>query len=156
MIHRWSSSHRAEGERELSKGTIPIHEGPTSLVAQTGKNAPECKRQRKLRFDPWIGKIPWRREWLIFPLQYSCLENFMDRRAWWATVHGVTKSRTQPKWQDTRHHQYPNIPQRSTLQILSHWGPDFHIWTRRGTQIFNLCKHVHVYTPFKGYCKDKN
>ena len=24
------------------------------------------------------------------PLQYSCLENSMDRGAWWATVHGVT------------------------------------------------------------------
>ena len=29
------------------------------------------------------------------PLQYSCLENSMDRGAWWATVHGVTKSQTQ-------------------------------------------------------------
>ena len=28
------------------------------------------------------------------PLQYSCLENSMDRGAWWGTVHGVTKSRT--------------------------------------------------------------
>ena len=28
-------------------------------------------------------------------LQYSCLENPMDRGAWWSTVHGVTKSRTQ-------------------------------------------------------------
>ena len=28
------------------------------------------------------------------PLQYSCLENPMDRGAWWATVHGVTKSQT--------------------------------------------------------------
>ena len=27
------------------------------------------------------------------PLQYSCLENPMDRGAWWATVHGVTKGR---------------------------------------------------------------
>ena len=26
------------------------------------------------------------------PLQYSCLENPMDKGAWWATVHGVTKS----------------------------------------------------------------
>ena len=26
------------------------------------------------------------------PLQYSCLENPMDRGAWWATVHGVAKS----------------------------------------------------------------
>ena len=25
------------------------------------------------------------------PLQYSCLENSMDRGLWWATVHGVTK-----------------------------------------------------------------
>ena len=28
------------------------------------------------------------------PLQYSCLENSMDRGAWWATVHEVAKSRT--------------------------------------------------------------
>ena len=28
------------------------------------------------------------------PLRYSCLENPMDRGAWWAAVHGVAKSRT--------------------------------------------------------------
>ena len=28
------------------------------------------------------------------PLQYSCLEKPMDRGAWWAAVHGATKSRT--------------------------------------------------------------
>ena len=28
------------------------------------------------------------------PLQYSCLENAMDRGAWWAAVHGVAKSQT--------------------------------------------------------------
>ena len=40
--------------------------------------------------------------WVVFhcgkgnstPLQYSCLENPMDRGAWWAAVHGVAKSRT--------------------------------------------------------------
>ena len=31
------------------------------------------------------------------PLQYSCLKNTMDREAWWATVHGVPKSRTRLK-----------------------------------------------------------
>ena len=29
------------------------------------------------------------------PLQYSCLENPMDGRAWWATIHGVAESQTQ-------------------------------------------------------------
>jgi len=29
------------------------------------------------------------------PLQYSCLENHMNRGAWWSAVHGVTKKRTQ-------------------------------------------------------------
>ena len=29
------------------------------------------------------------------PLQYSCLENYMDGGAWWATIHGITKSQTQ-------------------------------------------------------------
>ena len=31
------------------------------------------------------------------PLQYSCMENPMDRGAWWATVHGVAKSQTRLK-----------------------------------------------------------
>ena len=33
------------------------------------------------------------------PLQCSCLENFMEREAWWATVHGVTKNQTKPSIQ---------------------------------------------------------
>ena len=31
------------------------------------------------------------------PLQYSCLENAMDRGAWWATVHSVAKNHTRLK-----------------------------------------------------------
>jgi len=42
---------------------------------------------------PWVGKIPWRRE-QANPLQYSCLENSMDREAWRNTVHGITMSDT--------------------------------------------------------------
>ena len=45
-----------------------------------------------------LGSIPgWERspgEGNGYPLQYSYLENSMDRGAWWATVHGVAKSQT--------------------------------------------------------------
>ena len=38
---------------------------------------------------PGSGRSPG--EGNDFPLHYSCLENPMDRGAWWATAHGVTK-----------------------------------------------------------------
>ena len=41
---------------------------------------------------PGLGRSPG--EGNDYPLQYSWLENSMDRRAWQATVHGVAKSRT--------------------------------------------------------------
>ena len=41
---------------------------------------------------PGLGKSPG--EGNGNPFQYSCLENSMDGGAWWATVHGVTKSQT--------------------------------------------------------------
>ena len=44
---------------------------------------------RRLRFDPWVGKIYGEENGN--PLQYYCL----DRGAWGATVHGVTRSWTQ-------------------------------------------------------------
>ena len=42
---------------------------------------------------PRLGRSPG--EGNGYPLQYSCLENSIGRGAWWATVHGVTKSWTQ-------------------------------------------------------------
>ena len=41
---------------------------------------------------PGSGRFPG--EGNGHPLQYSCLENPMDRGAWWAAVHVVTESRT--------------------------------------------------------------
>ena len=42
-------------------------------------------------FDPWVGKIP--EEGNGNPLQYSFLKNLMDRGAWWAIFHVVTRVR---------------------------------------------------------------
>ena len=46
-------------------------------LAQTVKNLPAMW---ETRFDPWVGKILWRRNGN--PLQYYRLENLMDRGAW--------------------------------------------------------------------------
>ena len=58
-----------------------------SLVARIGKTSLQCRRPQ---FNPWVGKVPWRRKWQ--PTLYSCLENSMDRGAWHAAIHGVAKS----------------------------------------------------------------
>ena len=50
-------------------------------------------------FDPWVGKFP--EEGNGYPLQYSCLENSMDREPWWDAVHVVTKSQTELSDSDT-------------------------------------------------------
>ena len=47
---------------------------------------------RDLGSIPGLGRSPG--EGNGNPLQYFCLENSMDGGAWWATAHGVTKSRT--------------------------------------------------------------
>ena len=48
-----------------------------------------CRRHRKCSFDPWIRKIPSRRNGN--PLQYFCWENPMDWGAWQATIQWVAK-----------------------------------------------------------------
>ena len=66
------------------------------------------------------------------PLQYSCLENPMDRRAWWATVYGVTKSWTQLS---TRTHTHTH-----TCRQL------FEYHDALGTKLFSCIKSLNPYS----------
>ena len=54
------------------------------------------------------------------PLQYSCLENAMDRGVWWATVHRVAKGLTQLK-QLTIHAHTPYTQNSNLLQREEWW-----------------------------------
>ena len=61
-----------------------------SLVAQMVKNLPAT-------WETWDQFLGWEDSpggGRGNPLQYFCLENSEGRGAWWATVHGVTKSQT--------------------------------------------------------------
>ena len=59
------------------------------MVENLPANVGDAKRYG---FDPWVGKIPREGNG---PHQCSCLENPMDRAAWWAIIHGVTKCQMQ-------------------------------------------------------------
>ena len=61
---------------------------------------------------PGLGRSP--REGNGNPLQYSCQKNPMDRGAWQATVHGVTKSQTRLKQLNTQMHTHNKA--QGTLQ----------------------------------------
>ena len=50
---------------------------------------------RDMGLIPGSGRSPGGGHGNLF--QYSCLENPMDKGAWWATVHGFTKSQTRLK-----------------------------------------------------------
>ena len=54
------------------------------------KNSPA--NERDVGLIRGLGTSPGERNGNL--LQYSCLENSMDRGAWWAIVHGVTKGQT--------------------------------------------------------------
>ena len=62
-----------------------------SFPGGTSGTCLQRRRHERRGFDPWVGKISCRR---ASPLQYSCLENAMDRGAWWATICRVAESRT--------------------------------------------------------------
>ena len=64
-----------------------------SQVAQVIKNLPaRAGAEGDTSSIPGLGRSPG--EGKGNPVQYSCLENPMDRGAWWAAVHGETESDT--------------------------------------------------------------
>ena len=55
------------------------------------------------------------------PLQHSCLENPMDRGAWWAAVHGVVKSRTRLSDFSFTFHFYASEKEMATHSNVIAW-----------------------------------
>ena len=97
-----NTEHWVEFPVLCSRFTLVIYFIHRSVYMWPGKEFTyQCRRPKRCRFNPQVGKIPWRRKWgnSIFSRQeywseYSCLENPMDKGAWRGTVQGVTKSWT--------------------------------------------------------------
>ena len=85
------------------------------------------------------------------PLQYSCLENPMDKGAWRVTVHSITKSCTQPKRLSMHARDYDALGLRNTYHRIKMTSFIYH-YTYRTTEEFreNHCSlqytHTHTHT----------
>ena len=86
----------------------------------------QCRRWKRHGFNPRLGRSPGGQH--DNPLQYSCLENLMDRGAWWAIVYKVTKNGTRLKQlvmqaciQYIYSHYSERIQQRSEYKSMYKW-----------------------------------
>ena len=87
---------------------LPLSLSWASQVPLVVKSPPASAGDiRKACSSPELGRSPGGGHG--HPLQYSCLENPMDRGAKRATVPGVEKSRTRLKWRSTRAHPHPSL-----------------------------------------------
>ena len=105
---------------------------------------------------PGSGRSPG--EWNGNPLQYSCLENPMDRGAWWATVHGVARIKhdlvTKPRKSKTVFNFYINrlftYLTYDLIHLLVFAGENqenplkYSCWSWSFFIIFNGCLNIHI------------
>ena len=84
------------GADRKKNASLALKKNPSLVEVMGFPGGSEVKASASTEGDP--GLIPGSErspgEGNGKPLQYSCLENPMDGEAWWATVHGVTESRT--------------------------------------------------------------
>ena len=92
-LQSWESG--SGDSAELKRGLLPFQQNlkgrHASPRGHSGKGSTcQCRRLKTRGFNPWVGKIPWRRTWQPTPVFF--LENPMDRGAWRAIVHGEAES----------------------------------------------------------------
>ena len=78
---------------------VPLGFLPVGFPGGTYGKESACSADQAL--IPGLGRYPGEGNGNL--LQHSCLENFMDRGAWWAIIHGVAKSQT---WMSNLYYYY--------------------------------------------------
>ena len=85
-----SGAERSHFRKHLTLPFQELREPERASLWLSGKeSACQC---RVHRFDPWAGKVPWRKK--FNPVQFSCLGNPRDRGDWWVTAQGCKASDT--------------------------------------------------------------
>ena len=79
-------------EQILDKKIQKDESNPTCFPSSSAVENLPARAAGDIGSVPGLGRSPG--EGNVYPLQYSFLENFMDRGPWWATVHGVVRNQT--------------------------------------------------------------
>ena len=131
----WTTVHGVtESQTRLSNTQYEVRAFPgDSVVKESACQCRRCRRHRDTGSIPGLGRSPG--EGNGNPLQYSCLENSMDKEAWRATDYGVAKSQT---W-------------LSTHTLKGAWSSE--IWTQKAQENGNMgqvksCLHSNLCFTF--------
>ena len=84
----WGRPHKVRAQLPTRLSSLQIHSPTKNLYQASVLRVLTGVSLHRYRFISWVRKIPWEGNG---PLQYSCLENPMDKGAWQATVHGIAR-----------------------------------------------------------------
>ena len=90
--HPYSPWSEGTGSLNIKNEWCGVTENPTRAKSFPDSSAGKESAHNSRDSGSILGSGRSPVEGIGYPCQYSCLENHMDRGAWWATVHGVTKS----------------------------------------------------------------
>ena len=133
--------------------TSVSHSVMSDSLAQIQRICLQCRRYRKNGFNPYVGKIPWRKKWqsnlVLWPGKAH------GRRSHQTTVYGVPKSQTQLSehaciYTHTHTHTHAYTHTCTHIHIHTHT----HIYTHTHTHIHTYT-HTHTYTYTMEYCSAK-
>ena len=94
---QWAAVHGVEKSRtQLSDFTFTFHFGRGTYGFPVLRWERICLQCRRPRFDPWVGKIPWRREWqptpVFLPGESQGRRSLVGCRLWGRTEPGTTEA----------------------------------------------------------------
>ena len=152
--HRETPTHR----NKSSPGSPQLGKAPTQQGEPCASINKQTKARRDPQRDPEIQTIDWYHsdvgcfgEGNGNPLQYSCLQNPMDRRAWWLLLGLLAKIKCRRAWWATQSMGSQTVGQdwvtnRHTLPFSSL----FWVWFCRS---FSSLVFLDYISPFNSFCK---
>ena len=159
-FRQMQSLHRMEGSQTVPEPTLCSQgtEGRDSIVRNPWDfQIVSYKRKANLKNETFLRNLWGNGEGNGTPLQYSCLANPMDGGAWWAAVHGLTRSWTRLSNFTSTFHFHALEKEMATLSSVLAWripgtGEPGRVPSMGSHRVRHDYWKTHVETPKQGCC----